>query len=713
MTDGTPLQQEARLYILVIGVLLWFLVIIGRLTYVQVLCYDRYAKLADEQQRSVIEVNAKRGVVYDRNRHELAISTEVSSVYANPRMIVGEEAGAVAEKLSKVLALSPAFVLRRLTNSPTKAFVWIKRKISNQEAAGIVALGIPGVDFIKEDQRFYPNAQLAAHVLGFVDTDNKGLAGLEQLYDADLRGTSGVMTIRRDAKQHSFRTEIIKPAITGKQVVLSISRPVQYAAEAALAEVMRNSHAIAGTIIVMDPHTGQVLAMANEPTYDPNQYQWSDAEVRRNRAISDAFEPGSTFKVLIAAAALEENLARPEETIDCQMGSILVGRHRFHDHKRFGVLSVSDIIAKSSDVGAIKLGLRLGTERLYQYVRTFGIGQRTGIDLPGEHFGLFQPPHKWSGISIGAISFGQEVGVTALQMLRAVGAIANGGYLVKPYVVERIEAADGRTVYQAQPFRTPILSSPVAEAVTDMMHGVVEHGTAKKALMQSYSAGGKTGTAQKIINGAYSRNKYVASFVGFAPAENPAMAAIVVLDEPIGKYHGGDIAAPVFKQVSERVLISMGVQQTKEPILTTRKVGKARQKPVMRADSSRGRLDAPAQEVEWTAASRSPAAAQTKERVIIAAKPGMTMMPDFRGKSLREVSQQCNRLGITLKPIGSGLALAQDPPPGSLVGPGMQCQLRFGIPGSAGEAGTRSANDRARPNEPKPFPAPLPKLMAN
>jgi cell division protein FtsI (penicillin-binding protein 3) len=662
-------RRSNRISFLVLMVFFWFLAIIGRLFFLQVLQHREFARCASEQQQGVLEISSKRGIICDRGLQELTINVDVSSVYANPQEL--ESLQGAAASLARALNLDEQELIDRLAlrQRKEKSFAWIKRKITPGEETRVRALEMPGVYFVKEAKRSYPNNHLAAHVLGFVGVDNQGLYGLEFFCNEELTGQPGQIRIERDAKRNSFSTKTVRPSMSGKTLVLSISKGMQYIVENALDDVIATSRPAAATIIVMDPHTGEVLAMGSRPTFDPNHYDEYPVEARRVHAITDVYEPGSTFKVIVAAGALEENLTKPTELIDCQWGVISVRGHIFHDHKRFGVLDVTDIIAKSSDVGAIKLGLKLGEKRLYRYIDDFGFGKKTGIDLPGEIPGLLRKVEDWSAISIGAISFGQEIGVTPLQMLQAVCVIANGGYLVKPYVVDRILSPSGQLLSARQPERKRVLSEETAAIVRNMMTAVVERGTAKTAALDGYSAAGKTGTAQKVIDGRYSRTKYVASFVGFAPAENPAVAVIVVVDAPKGRHHGGEVAAPVFRDVVQRILVLLGVPQTREPQPPERN-----QLVALKA-SARGVAAVPAvdsdlQDLDTSAPDSAPV-------VATGSSGGAVAVPDFRGKSLRAVAEECAMLGLDLKSTGAGVAVQQAPAAGAMVFPGAVCDVWF------------------------------------
>ena len=447
---------------------------------------------------------------------ELATNVTVSTVVAEPRRI--QDIQKAAQELATILDLDPHDLLSRMMDPARQDFLIIKRRIDPQAEKRIEALGIDGVYFVDESMRVYPNRELACQVLGFVNMNGDGGAGIELQYDKELRGKEGVYSFDVDARRKSFRVNVDKPPAQGHSLVLSIDKSIQYIADREVKAAVEKAQAKAGVAIVMESETGRILALSNYPQFNCNTYNRYEPDVYRNRAISDIIEPGSTFKVVVATAALEAGLVRRDEMIDCQMGTITIGRHVFHDHKAYGLLSFSQILEFSSNVGAAKLGLRLGPQGLYEALRNFGFGSKSGIDLPGEIIGLVRDWRDWSGLSIGAISFGQEVGVTSIQILTAINAIANSGYRIRPSIVDRIIDENGDLVFARTPERTRLTSPRTAEAVSDAFEGVVLRGTGKRAALEGYRAAGKTGTAQKIVGGQYSDSKYVSSFIGFAPA---------------------------------------------------------------------------------------------------------------------------------------------------------------------------------------------------
>ena len=635
---------------------LWAALVFARLIHLQVLQFADLTRQARRQQERTVEVSPLRGVIYDRNLHPLAISVEVESVFAVPGEIVSPET--TAHLLAPVLGMDQAEVRTRLHGA--RYFSWVKRKITAREAARIRQLNLKGIYFQKENKRFYPKRDLAAHVLGYVGVDDQGLAGIEQINEKAIRGRPGQLLIERDARQRWFR-RTGRPSEPGENVILTLDENIQYIAERELASAMEKTRALAGSVVVLDPVTGEVLALANQPTFNPNRYSEAGPEALRNRAISNSYEPGSTFKIVTLSAALEEKLADLEERIDCQMGSIVIAGHTIRDHKKFGMLSVGQILQYSSDVGAIKLALRLGDERLYRYHRSFGFGSPTGIELPGEAAGLTKPPERWSKISIGAMAMGQEIGVTPLQLAVAASVIANGGWLIQPHIIkdrarDRARSLPSRPGEMAEGRR--VVSPETFSRMQQMMGDVVTAGTGGAARPEGYTAAGKTGTAQKTdpATGRYSTRDFIASFVGFAPAESPLYTILVVLDSPRGRYHGGEVAAPVFGRVAEQVLAYRNV-----PALVPGKP------PVAKASWTEPAVPS----LPDVMSERDPTALLDLDPTLVA--------PDFLGKTVRNVMEESLGKDWEIHPIGSGIAYQQFPPPGTPLPEGQKIVIWFRV----------------------------------
>src|SRR6266705_1442100 len=538
----------------------WMVLIGARLVHLQVTQHDDLAGRARKQQLGTVETTPTRGQLLDRQGRELARSVDTESFFADPSEI--ENPQDVARRIASVTNLDRVSLADHLKEGKetNKKFVWIVRRLDEGVAAKLNGLNLEGIYSRKEPKRFYPNDSLAAHVLGFVGTDEVGLGGVEQFYNDRIRGESGKLYLETDAQRRAFESYEVQPR-PGQTVVLTIDQTVQYRTEQALFAAVERSHAKSGTAIVMDLHTGEILALANAPTLDPNQPAANSAEARANGALQSIYEPGSTFKIVAYSAAIEKGLVKPDDKIDWQMGQITVAGRLIHDGHPYGVLTVADALAKSSNVGAIKLGLLVGNESMYEYMKRLGFGSRTGIDLAGESPGLLRTVNHWQPSSIGSLAMGQEVGVTPLQMATAYSALANGGLLVKPHLVREVRTPDGAVVFQAKTESRRALKPETAAAMRGMFEGVTLHGTARKAQLNGYTAAGKTGTAQKIDpkTRTYSATKFVGSFVGFAPVNNPAVVIIVVIDEPLGSYHGGDVAAPVFREIAEQILPDLAV----------------------------------------------------------------------------------------------------------------------------------------------------------
>src|ERR1700728_612535 len=532
---------------------LWCGGICLRLVYLQIFRYGSFEKRAIHERERTEEVSARRGIIYDRTGQELAMSISVDSAFAVPTEIP-DLAGTIS-LISKITKTDPRETFAKCKAART--FCWVARKADAETADRIRSLNLRGIYFQKESRRFYPKRELAAQVLGYVGMDDQGLSGIERQYDDKLRGSPGRMLISVDAHKKWFGS-VEKQPEPGENVVLTIDEQIQYIAERELATAMEQTHAISGTVIVQNPHTGEILALANQPTFNPNLTRAITPERLKNHAVSDVYEPGSTFKVVTISAALEEKLTRPDEVFDCQMGSIVINGMRIRDSRPHGLLPVWGILAESSDVGAIKIALRLGEDRFYKYIRAFGFGQQTGIELPGETRGLTKPVSRWSKVSIGAISMGQEIGITPLQLSTLASTIANDGVQVAPRIVAG--PTDPQPTPQTVAFHPVdgrrVISSTTAAEMKQMMQKVVLEGTGKKGVLEGNSSAGKTGTGQKVdpATGAYSKTKYVASFAGFAPLNNPQIVVAVILDSAVGLHQGGQVSAPVFRRISQQVL---------------------------------------------------------------------------------------------------------------------------------------------------------------
>ncbi len=661
-------------------VVFWMGAISVRLVYLQVTQHGHLGDRARSQQQIEVETSAQRGALLDRQDRELARSIKTDSIFVDPKTL--DESGDIkctANRLAEILRLEEKPLVRQLQEAKEKGsrFLWIARRVSFAQAEQVRGLGLPGVNFQTESKRFYPNGSLAAHVLGFVGVDGAGLAGVEQFQNEKVNGEPGKLFLERDSDKKSYESFEL-PGKPGQTIVLTIDQSIQYRAEQALEAAVKQSRAKSGTAIVLDPRTGEILALANAPTFDPNNPGAAKPEARANWALQNIYEPGSTFKIISFSAAIEKGLARPDERIDCQMGQITVAGRLVHDHHPFGSLTVTEALAKSSNVAAIKLGMRVGDPAMYDYITRFGFGARTGIELPGETAGLIRPVSRWQPSSIGSIAIGQEVGVTPVQMVAAFGALANDGVRIAPHLVREIRSAAGATLYRSSPEQHRVVNAETARALCTMLEGVTLNGTAKLAQLNGYSAAGKTGTAQKIDprTRAYSHTKYVASFVGFAPVENPAIVIIVVIDEPGGSYHGGDVAAPIFRLIAEQILPDMGIAPDIEikglPTLVAQ--AKPDQETVSKSREALARTEDARRATLPSVAGRD---GRGGEIVYALANNKSILMPDLSGRSVRDVVRVCARLGMQLQARGEGRVTRQNPQPGAEISSGQVVYAEF------------------------------------
>ncbi len=553
-------QSRGRQFVLIVLLVMGFALILLRLFQMQVLQAAELTLKADRQHQKTVTFQGARGTVYDRNGKVLALSVEVPSVFGVPTVL--ENPGRVARSLSPILHLKSEDLERKLKQD--RSFVWLARQLDPDRGRILERLSLEGIGVVMEGRRFYPKGPMLAHVLGFVGLDGQGLEGLERRYEAYLHGEKQVVILQRDALGRAVFPKGLReqsPA-PGHGLTLTVDEVIQYIAEKELDQAMVSSGAKSGTIIIMNPATGAILALAISPRFDPNVVAALTPDRWRNRALTDAYEPGSTMKTILAAAALEERVMTPDTLVFGEYGRMTVANTVIHDHDKSGWMTFAQVIQRSSNIGAAKVGMALGEARLYRYLQAFGFGQKTEIDLPGEMGGLLKPPTEWGRRSVASISIGQEIGVTSIQMVTAISAIANGGLLMHPYVVSAIRDAKGSLVSETTPsVRRRVISPGTAKALRGILEGVVSKGTGSRAAIPGFRVAGKTGTAQKIDarTGTYSSTQFVGSFVGFVPAESPRIAMIVVIDEPEGEAWGGVVAAPVFKRVGEQVLSHLGV----------------------------------------------------------------------------------------------------------------------------------------------------------
>ena len=675
----TARNNDLRLYFVAMCGTVWALVIVAQLFHVQVLRHRFYLKEAQRQSDRTITVKARRGTIVDRNERPFAISVDAPSIYADPSVM--REPREAARALGRALGYSAAEqkdLLALLRQD--RSFVWIKRQVDPAIAKAVRELRLEGVGFETESRRYYPKRDLLAPILGYVGLDSQGMAGLEYALDEDLKGRAARVSVRYDARRRPMG-EVEKPPTEGRRVTLTIDERIQHVTETALRDGISDTGAASGVAVVLDPRTGEILAMASLPSFNPNRFASFPEKDRVNRAVADSYEPGSILKIITAAASLQEGVVSPLEMIDCGNGFIEIGGTRIRDHAIFSSLTFKDVIAKSSNVGVARVAQRLGTARFYASLKAFGFGARTGLGLPGETVGLLRNPKSWSSLSLASMSFGQEIGVTAIQMASAAAVIANGGYWMKPYIVKRIDEPWGELVREFSPLaERKVIEPETADRVMALLREVVLSGTGKSARVEGFDVAGKTGTAQKIDSSdGYSMVDHVASFVGFVPASRPALVVLVSLDTPKGVHNeGGDVAAPLFSRIATAAVRLLAIPP-----------------------------DDPTRNIRLVTHSQ-----ETVERTLLAAdrpreprKPGdddPRIMPDLRGLSLREASLLAARHGLAVEIHGSGVVAGHTPRPGTPIEPGMSCSLDLSSRPASVQATaaalTPSAATRIRPN---------------
>ena len=757
---GVPLKR-ARFFIICLFFLVWACAISGRLFWIQIVRHKDFVERAEKQQQRTFDVAPRRGILYDRNMRELAMTVLVDSIYADPSQI--DDKQAAARTLAPLVHIDPADgqtaqneIAARLNAGHN--FAWVARRVTPQVAAAVKALNMKGIFFQKEFQRFYPDNEIAAQVLGYVGVDDNGLGGLEEKFDSGLHGTPGIMYTAMDARRKVLGSSERDPA-PGRNLILTIDENIQFMAEQALDHAMQKTQAINGTVVVQDVHSGQILALAIRPTFNPNQFRRTTPALLRDHAVSDVYEPGSTFKLVTYSAAMDSKVATPDDTIDCQGGQITIFGRTIHDDKSdrgLGVISVATALAKSSDVAAVKLALKIGPDKFYQYIHDFGFGTRSSIELPGETRGLLRPVSRWQPSSIGSVAIGQEVAVTPLQLVTMVSTIANGGVYLPPHVLMPDQpgstnlnqkaaapqvAAELQAPQVAQAAETHATALPsylpdplpagahrvigtmAAAEMRKMMEGVVLFGTGKPAQLNGYSAGGKTGTAQKIdpATHTYSKTMHIASFAGFAPVNNPVISIAVVIDSPHGDYYGTAVSAPIFAEVAQQVLEYLGVPHDTD--LQPVKTPSTKDKPVKEDDASSDTSDINAlyaavndlpSDDPMRAAPAPPAAASTpttpaaidasshpnvkpggsppvlssstdhsnaispspNPSSVVIADGAQIRVPSFVGLTVRQVIEQAGSAGLEVEIEGNGTAREQAPAPGTMVHLGTKLVVR-------------------------------------
>jgi cell division protein FtsI (penicillin-binding protein 3) len=632
--------------------------LIGRLTYLQILRHAELRTLAERQHAKAVTIHPRRGPILDRHGHPLAISTGAQSLFAEPRRLTDPRD--LARRLAPVIGEPEAEIRARLESD--RGFVWLKRRLTPATAQAVRGLKAQGLGFMPDSMRLYPNRELAAHVIGFEGSEGTGLEGIERAWDSHLAGAPGRAVAERDALGRDVTTAplILKPATAGAGVSLTIDSTIQHIAEREIDAAYQRTRARAAMAVAMDPRTGEILALAIRPTFNPNSFGLATADEWRNRAVTDPFEPGSTFKVILAAAALEEGIVKPTDQFFGENGVITVARSRIHDWKRFGWLSFAEVLQNSSNVGSIKVGQSLGRERYYRHITAFGFGSPTGVGLPAESRGTVREPQRWSGLSLATLSIGQEISVTALQLVAAFGAVANGGRLMQPQLVRSVLDPDGREVRGFEPrLVRQVISPQVANTLVGLLVNVVDRGTGQAAAIPGHEVGGKTGTAQKLdpATRRYSRAPGVLSFVGFVPARDPRLVMLVLLDEPKNEKWGSEAAAPIFSAIGREVLRHLDV-----PAGNAAPIQLVAGAPVQLAGVASGRAREPSSTGDGARAS-SPQDRQSGA------------MPNLMGQTLREALGALAPLQVEVHITGKGVVKRQVPDAGAPLAPGSIARL--------------------------------------
>jgi len=642
--------MRSRLTVCALIFALWTVTIEARLVYLQVISHTRMMNIANRQQSMTVKVPGTRGEIFDRGGNVLAYSVDGEAITADPSVVIDarKAAAEICAALDECDGAKLVELRGKLAASETR-FVYLERRASAEAVQRVRALALAGIVMLKESRRYYPKRELAAHVLGYVGVDNDGLGGLEAVYNQRISGQPGRILILADAKRQRVAIREDTPATTGDSLELTIDQYLQHTAERELRAGVQEHNAAGGSVVIMDPRSGEILALANYPTFNPNTYaDFKDVD-RKNRAIQDIYEPGSTFKIVTASAAIEEHVLTPSDMIDCAPGRILLpGGRVVHDVHPYGSLSFEDVIVKSSNVGAIKAGFRIGSERLGLYINRFGFGRTLSSDFRGESGGIVWNPANLSEGALASISMGYQVSVTPLQMAAAVSAIANGGTLIEPRVVRAFIRGGQRTPVAAKEIRRAI-ARETSSVLTEIMEAVVDRGTAKTAQIEGYTVAGKTGTAAKLVGGRYSHSDYNTSFVGFVPSRKPALTILVVIDSPHGRVsaYGGTVAAPIFQRIAEASLRHLGIGPTINPAPP---VMVARQ-PVQTWAPTGGGIET------------------------VAARDGY--MPDVRGLSLRRATMVLTKFGVNARIAGDGIVVEQSPEAGTPLVPGENAMLKL------------------------------------
>ncbi|RJP24813.1 MAG: PASTA domain-containing protein [Candidatus Abyssobacteria bacterium SURF_5] len=650
LDSSSAFRTKVCLCILIVG----FLAVAVKLIVIQIVQHDFWVRYVDEQRKTALTVQPRRGIIYDRNFVPLATSIVQEVLCVAPHQIKDLEEA--AQKLSPYAQMSPNQIVKKISSSDLY-LVYLRRGLDVQTAEKIKQLNLKGVEFRSESSRRYPKGTLASNLIGIANIENKGIEGIEFRYNDELAGEAGKQILIRDNSRREIvaLTQTVKEAQDGNHVVLTIDEVIQYITEKALEDIVDEFDPEGASAVVLDPKTGEVLAIANRPTFDPNLPATFKKEKLRNRVVTDVYEPGSTFKPIAAAAALEHGVISPDDRVYCELGAMRYHGHTFNDVHPYGEITFSDVLAHSSNIGMIKVVSLLQPQWLYDYIRNFGFGEPTNVGLPGESPGIVHPPSVWSGLSMGAIPIGQEIGATSLQLAVAFSAIANEGVLMRPYVVSAVLDSDRAPLKQFAPQALRRVIRPAtAQMLTKMLVDVTNSGTGAAAKIAGYACAGKTGTAQKadLVNGGYCRGKYVAVFAGFVPADDPVACIVVMADSPKGKYYGGSVAAPAFKKIAQGILNRLEIPPTNPE----------EQQPPEQKDGWNGRKLAKKETLKQ-APSRNPSDGPH--------------MPDVRGMTIRAVIESLSVYSIKLDLEGSGIAISQSPAPGEALRAGRPCRIAF------------------------------------
>ena len=701
MEAGSGKLLAIKLKVVGIGFMVLFVAILCKSFGFAVVQRDFLTEKSNAEVERHLSLGEVRGEIYDVSGERLASSLAVPSLYADASMLKKNMIPGAVEKLHQILNITHEELSEKLSSG--RKFVWLKRKLNLDEAEAVQELDIPGLRISREYLRVYPNNGMAAHFLGFVGVDGQGLEGLELSLEGQLKASQQKLKVKRDNLGRTMRDNLDSGtnASRGASVVLTLDRRIQYITEKALAKAVRTYGAESGMALVMRPKTGAIVAAAAWPTYDPNNYQDSTSFARRNRILTDPFEPGSTFKMFVVAAALEEGIINPETIINAENGSFKVGNHTVRDTSKRGDLSVSEVIKYSSNIGSLKVGGLLGNDYLYNYLRRFSFGEKTGLShLHGEAAGLMRPAKNWKVVEAANIAFGQGLSVTALQMVTAMGALANDGVLMKPYIVDRIVDTEGQIIEQYEPqILRQVVSPLTARQVAAMLRMAVQKGgTATRAEVVGYPVAGKTGTAQKVVRGGrgYAQDKYVASFIGFAPYHDPELSVLVVLDEPKNGYYGGAVATPAFKEIMANALPLLDIPPTEgkgDPVWpliqrnipgTPGVVGRGRPNNFIKVrlhkndQGTRGPITFASMTPEVAMAVSGPKT--VFEDVSLNLPSDLGVMPDLNGMTMREVVDLMSAYSIELEYLGSGQVVGQTPMPGEPIVMGQLCSILFERP---------------------------------